>query len=380
VSEPRLETVSTAAGLDGLEPEWDGLVCAMPRPSPFLLHGWVRAWWSHYGPARELAVACARRDGRLVGLLPLCIERRGGLRVATFLGGRESALADVLLASGEPVDTAGALLAEAGRAPFQLVDLFGLPADSRLAAAAPAGAVSVVERVEAPVLDMPDGWEAAYTARTGSKKRNLHRRRLRQLREAGEVEFAVARDGAELASALEEAFSLHALRFHDRPDDSTFGTSRGHDFHREAFARLAPLGVARIVTLRVDGRAIAFHSYLALEGTMYVHRLAFDPAFSRFSPGLVTTLQALATASAEGLVRAEFLGGDERYKLELADRMEPLYEAIGLGRGLSGRAASAARVRGIVARRRLKRSQLVRRLYAGSIARPRRAGRAPADA
>ena len=39
------ETVTTLARFDQLAPEWDALVEAMPRPSPFMLHAWLRSLW-----------------------------------------------------------------------------------------------------------------------------------------------------------------------------------------------------------------------------------------------------------------------------------------------------------------------------------------------
>jgi len=66
---------------------------------------------------------------------------------------------------------------------------------------------------------------------------------------------------------------------------------------------------------------------------------------------------------AEGARIVEFLGGAERYKLALADRLEPLYEAIGLAPTLRGRLAVAAVVNGIRLRRRAKRSEALRRFY-----------------
>ena len=50
---------------------------------------------------------------------------------------------------------------------------------------------------------------------------------------------------------------------------------------------------------------------------MYFHELAFDPALARWSPGQVATLEAIGAAAAEGARRVEFLGGAERYKLDL---------------------------------------------------------------
>ena len=92
------ETISSDASFAALGGSWDDLVRAMPRPSPLLLHGWLRSWWRHYGEGSELAVQVAFRDGNLVGALPLVVRPKMGLRVLTFLGGNDSTLADLLLA------------------------------------------------------------------------------------------------------------------------------------------------------------------------------------------------------------------------------------------------------------------------------------------
>ena len=364
------DTLRDDAGFAPLEDEWDALVRAAPRPSPFLLHCWLRAWWRHHGEGASLAIQVARRDGRLVGALPLLVRKTRGLRVAEFVGGDTSALADVLLAPGEDGETAAGLVARARDEPFDYADLFGLPPGSRLGAAAPG--LRLVERVEAPVLDLNGGWDAVYTAKTSSKKRNLHRRRRRQLGELGALETTVARTEDELAAALEEAFRLYRLRWEGRPDASDFLTPRGMAFHREAIRELGRRDLARIVSLELDGRAIAFHYYFALAGRMVVHNLAFDPEHARFSPGLVNTLDAIAAASEEGLTRVEFLGGDERYKLELADRFEPLSQGLGLAGTPQGRAVVAARAGSILLRRRLKRSETVKKLYYEGLAPLRR--------
>ena len=251
----------------------------MPRPSPFLLHGWLMEWWLHYGEGARLAVVTARRDGRLVGVAPMMIRRRGSARVARFLGGHESALADLLLAEGEDESTAASLIDVLQKESFDYADPFALPVASWIELAS-VGKLPVVERVEAPVLLMPDGWDAAYTAKTSSKKRNLHRRRLRQLSEIGEIEFTVGRTRAELEPMLEDAFRIHDLRWKGRPDGSTFGT--GKAFHRAAVQRLGDDDVLRLILLKVGGRPAAFVYGFALADTIYLHRLAFDPALSRF--------------------------------------------------------------------------------------------------
>ena len=228
-------------------------------------------------------------------------------------------------------------------------------------------------RAEAPVLEL-DGldWEAYYKTRLSSNQRALRRRRTRQLAKLGTLETTIARTREELATALEDAFELHARRWQGRPDGSDFGTTIGKDFQREGTAALAELDIPRIVTLKLDGRPIAFAYYFVLERTMCCHRLAFDPELARLSPGLVNRYEALENAFAEGVTRVEFFGGMERYKMELTDKTEPLHEGLGLPGTLAGRAVVASRLNGIRFRRFLKRSPAIRRFYYEGLAPARR--------
>ena len=369
----QVETVRDTAGFAALPAdEWDALVGAQPRPSPFMLHAWLLEWIRHYESTGDVEVHVARRDGVLVAGLPLIVQRFKGLRLLQFLGATQSALGDLLLLDLSDDEAATAVLAPARSASYDLADLFGLPANSRLAGAA-GSSLRLIERVEAPVLDLSGGWETVYNEKTGSKKRNLHRRRRRQLAEQGSsLTVDLAKTPDELEVALEDAFRLHELRWAGRPDGSHFATPVGKRFHRAAIQALAEQGIPRIITTRLDGRAIAFHYYFLLDERMYVHRLAFDPAFGRFSPGLVNTLDALEAAADEGAKLVEYLGGDERYKLELSDRLEPLHQGLGLARTPQGHAVAAARLGVIHARRRLKRSPRLRRLYVEGLAPVRR--------
>jgi CelD/BcsL family acetyltransferase involved in cellulose biosynthesis len=382
-AEVAFTTITDASSFEGLEAEWDELVRAMPRPSPYLLHGWLCEWWRHYGDGRRLCIHVGYRDGRLVAALPLCVSERGRARTLEFLGGGTSALADLLLADGENGSVGRALAERAAQSGQHFADLFGLTSRSRLAAALGPSGLRLVPRVEAPVLDLSKGWESVYEEKTSSKRRNLHRRRRNQLAKLGKVELSIARSEAELATALEHAFDLYARRWCGRPDNSDFTTPTGRQFERSAVRALAAKGVPQIVLLKVDDRPIAFFYCLALAGRMYAHKLAFDPAFGRCSPGVLTVLDTLELASEEGLTTVEFLGGAERFKVELADRFDPLYEGIGLTNGPLGPGFAAARVGSIRLRARMKASPKAQWLYHRGLGIPRRllanAARAAAD-
>ena len=358
----RIETISGEAEFAKLAVPWDELVRSMPRPSPFLLHGWLLEWWRHYGGKRTLAVHVAIRGDRLVGALPLCRRRRLGLRVTEFMGGSHAPLADLMVAPGEDPATAARLADRIGFPGADLADLYGIPGDSRLVAALPTGSLHLLERLDAPVLDLGCGWDAS-PLRLTSKARRERSRRRRRLEALGAVEISIARDGEELREPLEEAFRIHALRWRGRREPPGFGTHVGRAFHRAALRRLAVEGIPRLVTLRLNGQPLAFALYLLLERTVFGLTTAFDPAFARYSPGTEALLCSLESGAGEGAERVEFLGVADPYKLRLTDRLEPIHEGIGLPSTLRGQVAAGLLVRGIRARRRLKRSETARRLY-----------------
>jgi CelD/BcsL family acetyltransferase involved in cellulose biosynthesis len=226
-----LETVRAPEELAEIAEPWDALVRAMPRPTPFLLHDWIAAWERHFGADRSLEVTVARRDGELVGGLALSVSSVGGVKVAAFPGAHNSALADVLLAPGEGEDTARAIVEAAARGSQSALDVFGLPADSRLERAL-GGRMTAIQRVESPVMEAPDGWEAAYQSKTTSKTRNQHKRRRKQLAALGEYSVETARTREELEAVMDDVFRLHVARWAGRPDGTELGTPEGQAFAR----------------------------------------------------------------------------------------------------------------------------------------------------
>jgi CelD/BcsL family acetyltransferase involved in cellulose biosynthesis len=359
----RIETISSEAELAELEGSWDELVRAMPRPSPFLLHRWLLEWWRHYGGDNELAVHVAYQGSRLVGALPLYTRRGFGLRTTEFVGGTWALLADVLAASDVDRSVVTSLARHAVDAEHDFANLFGLTGSSRLVAELPSDSIRCIERLEAPVLDLTGGWDAVYSAKFSSKARSERGRRRRQLASLGRIDVAVARSRSELGLALDDAFRIYALRWEGRRDPSGFITPTGLRFHRAALLGLAELDVPRVVTIRLDCRAIAYALYVQLEGRAYGLTTGFDPAYGRYGTGNEAKLLSLEAAAEEGMTRAEILGAAAEHKRRLTDRFEPLYQGIGLARTLRGRAAAEGLVRGIQLRRRLKRSEAARRLY-----------------
>jgi CelD/BcsL family acetyltransferase involved in cellulose biosynthesis len=288
-----------------------------------------------------------------------------------FAGAHESALGDIVLAPGEPPETARMLLGALPGSGMDALDVFGLPGNSVLAEAA-GSRLRLIERVESPVTEMPEGWDEAYKRHTSSNRRNQDRRRERQLEELGTLETSLATTSEAVLRDLPDAFALHHMRWQGRPDGSTFGLAAGQRFQRVALPQLADEDRFAMLTLRLDGRPIAFHCWFVAGSSIYLHRNAFDATLSRYGPGLVALRRSLAAASERGARRVEYLGGAEQFKRDLADRFEPLHQGFGLARGLAGHTYVARAQLAIALRKRLKRSERLHRLYLSGALRRRR--------
>ncbi len=365
------ETLSSIEELDSLVTEWDELVRAMPKPTPFFLHGWILAWLRHYAGDAEPAIHIARRNGELVAALPLVVRKRFGLRIASFVGD-DHPFVDLLLAAGESLETATALATHAAQS-HDCASLGMIAAESVIAKSC-GKRLRLVPRVDSPILDLDRDFESVYREKYSARARHNHSRCLRRLSELGKVEFVLAKTPEELAPALEEAFRLHALRWQERYDGSTFRTSAGQDFNRDALQALAKLGVARILTMKLDGRAIAFDYYFLISSRMYRYRHSRDPAYARHGLGVLNGLEAIERASEEGATVVEHLGGIERDKLEFSNRAEGLNVGIGLTGSIRGAAYSKIEVFSLVSRARLKRSRTLRKLYLEYVAPHLRSG------
>ena len=94
-----VEVVEDSRGFAALEQEWEDLYRNCPDASPFQSWAWLYSWWEFYGEGRELRLITVRsREGLLVGIVPLMLERRLGFGRLLFIGtGLASDYLDVLV-------------------------------------------------------------------------------------------------------------------------------------------------------------------------------------------------------------------------------------------------------------------------------------------
>src|SRR5438445_135289 len=126
--------IETRVGAPGVD-EWRALNERARAGTMFLGPEWLLPWWTQFGEGRELATLCVRESGRLIGLLPLFIERVRlggiGVRRLAFLGDGDTGCdyLDVLADPGREREVLEHCLAKLMELPWDVCDLDGLLRD-----------------------------------------------------------------------------------------------------------------------------------------------------------------------------------------------------------------------------------------------------------
>lgn len=333
---PRLSVIDSVAGLEALAPAWDELARGASQP-PFALSGCVAEVWRSSGASGWCVVA--HRDRHLVAALPFLVKPRFGAREGVLLNGAHRA--DLLCDPSEPPETVEAVLQVVGELPVDWLPVYGVAPGSALARALPERSLHP-QQEHVRRLEMPDGWDAAYRQQTPAKSRNADRLKLRRLHELGDVRFDLAGSGEPLRRGLDEAFEIYRRWCGSAGESGGFG-SDPRAWHAVA-DRLGSEGQVQLVTLRIDGVAVAFTYLFLFNETMWLHQLAFDPAFDHYSPGWLTVLQAIGVASQAGASCVDFGLGQERDTARLATSETRLLWGTAVSTGVRG--AVGARVDG----------------------------------
>lgn len=320
-----VERITTTEAFRALEPEWNTLLAQSRADCVFLTWEWLFTWWKHFHPGRELSILAVRDGAALVGLAPFILRktRIAGLEFKSleFLGNSTvgSDYLDVIVDRARRVEVLEALAAYVDTTGIRL-DLAQMArhdADALTMAAALSG--SGWRRIEIQTHVCPfiriggHTWDA-YLETLGRAHRANLRRRLRQTGGKFDVTFVRAETADERRSALETLIRLHLARWRERGVSEAFATRALVAFHDEVTELVRARGWLRLYVLALDAVPVASLYGLRYGRVFSFYQSGFDPAFAKWSVGLITMGLAIEQAIAEGAEEYDLLHGDESYK------------------------------------------------------------------
>lgn len=339
-----VEEISDEASFAALEKEWNAFLLRASMNAPFLRHEWFRIWWKAFGGGRKMAVLVVRSEGgRWVAVAPLVEEKgvRAGLpcRILTSMSNDHSCRFDFLLsndpndAAAEAVDSIASFIAR--RSPkIDLLELQDLLADSpttlalQEAAARRGQKVGLRPTLQTPYIPIEGKWSAYLDSVSGHLKRNLRRRR-RQLEEQGKVVIQQwtgdpLSDGGEgLMDRLREGFDIEAMAWKGSAGTAIRENKTWIEFYLQLAQTAAERGWLRLYFLNLNDRPIAFYYTFLYDRKLYYLKLGYDPAYARYSPGILLHQEILESLFHEKVTELDFLGPMMEWKRDWAKGDRP---------------------------------------------------------
>jgi CelD/BcsL family acetyltransferase involved in cellulose biosynthesis len=328
----RIELVES---IDAVAHEWERLADATDA-GPFVRPGWFQAWAHAFGDGDTPVALCLRRDA------VLCLVRgRGALRSPTNW---HSPAYGPVACDGDAARALAGVVVEA--APSVLDVSFLDPGEPFAAAILDEARDSRRRVIARPVLRSPyvdlDGDFESFEAKLDSKFKREAKRRRRKLGEEGEVTVAFEDGRTDLDRLLDEGFAIERSGWKAERGTAIAQSAETDRFYRDVAAWAAERGWLQLGFLRLDGRAIAFSYSLVVAGTVYVVKVGFDSELRRYAPGTILTREAIERAYSQGLRGYDFLGAEDRYKLDWTDDVRERIRVQAFGRTGRGMAEFAA--------------------------------------
>lgn len=315
------ELVTTGAGFDALEADWDALYRRSPGATPFLAHGWLAAYWQAFGEPDGLRVVCLRdAAGRLVGAAPLRLRRRPGLTVLTVLADELSDFTDVL---ADP-ELSGRLAARLLDLPgWDVLDAPEVAATSVLSGLSTGWPGPVVRLPASTCLELPTAPVETLLAELPGKTRGDLRRKLRLADGLGLRLGEVPDDPAAVAAAVTELLDLHARQWAGRAVNGIHLSDRFRRHLTVAAQRMVPAGQAALTRHVVAGAAAAVSLFLLTGDMVGGYLYGVDPALrSKVDVSALMVRAGLELGRHRGAGRLSMLRGDEPAKLRWRPKVE----------------------------------------------------------
>ena len=313
-----LKTIDSPVALRSAAPAWDDLWLRSAAGWPVLRAQSLADWLEHFVPQARFSAVTIQDGDQLVAALPMYRGRVARLlNVGLLPGNCWTPAGDLLLdpqcGQQEVLDLLVAGLSQA-RWPLLCFDAVDLATDrwkNFLAALARARMKTVVRpRISVGAVEISHAWDEYLSNRSRNHRRDL-RKSLARAEAEGPLELRVFANlrPDEVEPLLRLGFEIENRGWKAASGTAVLAEPGVFDFYLRQAKQLAQWGHLQIVVLEHCSRPIAFEYGFSGKGTYYSLKVAYDEAWSRFSPGQLLRWKLLEAMHRDGACRRiDFMG------------------------------------------------------------------------
>lgn len=322
------DCVTTRGQFDRLERDWRRLFERAGRGSQvFQTFDWLWHWCNHFLDNQEcttdLHIVTGRRNGDLVVVWPLAVQRCRGLRHLVWMGQPVSqygdALVDQVRCRHEDLKRSWQFAVAAAQ--VDVIHLRKVRADAACASVLQSSGASQVAMESAPFLDFTgvDSFES-YQRRYSGKARKNRRRLRRRMAERAPLTSKTVTDGAHRGGLAETAVVMKRTWLQARGLVSpALHSDKTRAFFRDAAASSSHPTGARTSVLKVGSQPAALQVSFVAKAHCAVHIIVYNLDFEKAGAGVLLMEDMIASAIDSGVETLDLLAPGDSYKLDWAD-------------------------------------------------------------
>jgi CelD/BcsL family acetyltransferase involved in cellulose biosynthesis len=317
---------------------WDALATRAAEPNAFAERWYLEAAQAALDPKGDIQLACVWMGERLIGLMPLALhDRYAGLPIRSVQNwlNYNAFLGTPLLAVGEERLFWRTLLShlDVSAKDALFLHLTGIALDGPIARAleevcqATGRRHAIFQREERALLEHGLSPEAYLETNMRGKKRKELRRQHKRLSEEGALAFERSDGGDGLDRWIADFLELEQAGWKGANGSALACAPETQKLFRSALQGAAKAAKLELLTLRLDGRAIAMLANFLTPPGAFSFKTAFDEHYARFSPGVLLQVENLALLEREGIAWCDSCAAQDH----------PMIDSIWSGRRAIGR-------------------------------------------
>lgn len=296
----------------------------------FGCYEWAYEWWRVFKQDKDqLRLMLIYDGGQPCGLAPLYLTQQywGGVQANTLLPiGHTTAEYLELLLPIKPVDTASCLFDYLiGRPGWDVISLIHTPQNAStlkyIKSAALHRKLKVVEELEevCPFIPLKDDFQTFMLKRFRAPYRKKIKRFNKRLKKMGAHKFEFISNHKHLINVLSLISELENKSWKGMKKLGIFSMSDSRRFFYQISKILADQNKLGILLQWIDNRLISYDYGFVSKHKFYSYNAAFDPAFSKHSPGALSMVELIRQCYDMGLTELDLLRGGEKYKAHWTD-------------------------------------------------------------
>lgn len=156
-----------------------------------------------------------------------------------------------------------------------------------------------------------------YWSTINSRLKHTVKRKGKKIAVEGDIEYSIVRD-ENLTDALADYHALYS---------KSWKAAESHPLFIDGLVRnCSENGTLRLGFMHKKGAAIATQIWLVANGYAYIYKLAYDPAYSKFSVGTLLSRHLFEAIITDDKVHTiDYLTGDDSYKADWMNSRRELY-------------------------------------------------------